>query len=96
MSNFTPVKPGQLITADYFNQIFGSFDARISALEVGSTSSGAAVITGLSPQVPCRCASRLQFRVETLAFPSVLSKSSLTASRSTPFKQARATSNSCL
>ena len=52
MSNFTPVKPGDLITANYFNQILSSFDSRISALEGATITSGAAVITGISPSGP--------------------------------------------
>jgi len=50
MANYTPVKPGDLITANYFNQLLGSFDARISALEASiGASSGAMLITGVSP-----------------------------------------------
>ncbi len=50
MANFNPVKPGDLITAGYFNQILGAFDNRISALEASiGVNSGAMVITGLSP-----------------------------------------------
>jgi hypothetical protein len=49
MSNFTPVKPGDLITAAYFNQVLGSFDARISALESASPGGGQIVIQQLLP-----------------------------------------------
>lgn len=49
MSNFTPVKPGDLITAAYLNQVFGSFDQRISALEAASPSAGQIVIQQLLP-----------------------------------------------
>ena len=40
MANFTPVKPGELISAAFFNQVLGSFDTRISALEasIGASS----------------------------------------------------------
>ena len=36
MANFTPVNPGDLITANYFNQVLSSFDSRISALEAAN------------------------------------------------------------
>jgi hypothetical protein len=49
MSNFTPVKPGQLITAAYFNQVFGAFDSRITALEAVSGTKGQTVIQQLLP-----------------------------------------------
>jgi hypothetical protein len=49
MANFTPVKPGGLITAAYFNQVLGSFDTRISALEAASTTGGQIVIQQLLP-----------------------------------------------
>ncbi len=50
MSNFNPVNPGDLITAAYFNQVLGSFDSRISALEASIGASGGAItITALSP-----------------------------------------------
>jgi hypothetical protein len=49
MSNFNPVKPGDLITAAYFNQVLGSFDTRISALEAASVGGGQIVIQQLLP-----------------------------------------------
>jgi hypothetical protein len=68
MPNFNPVRPGDLITAAYFNQILGSFDARISALEGASTSSGAAVITGLSPSGPVQVGQPLTVSGRNFAF----------------------------
>jgi hypothetical protein len=51
--SFNPVKPGDLITAAYFNQVLGSFDTRISALEASAVAASTAiVITGLSPTGP--------------------------------------------
>jgi len=47
--SYTPVKPGDLITAAFFNQVLGSFDSRISALEASSSSSGQIVIQQLLP-----------------------------------------------
>ncbi len=49
MSNFTPVKPGDLISAAYLNQILGSFDSRISALESSTQGGGQIVIQQLLP-----------------------------------------------
>ncbi|HUB31533.1 MAG TPA: hypothetical protein VMA31_00845 [Bryobacteraceae bacterium] len=49
MSNFTPVKPGDLITAAYLNQMFASFDSRISALEAASQGGAQIVIQQLLP-----------------------------------------------
>jgi hypothetical protein len=49
MSNFNPVKPGDLITAAYFNQVLGSFDTRISALEAATVGRGQIVIQQLLP-----------------------------------------------
>lgn len=49
MSNFNPVKPGDLITAAYFNQVLGSFDSRITALESAAPSGGQIVIQQLLP-----------------------------------------------
>jgi hypothetical protein len=53
MANFNLVNKGDLISANYFNQIFTSFDQRISALEASiGTTSGAMTITGISPSSP--------------------------------------------
>lgn len=49
MANFNPVKPGDLITADYFNQVLGSFDVRISKLEAANAGGGQIVIQQLLP-----------------------------------------------
>jgi hypothetical protein len=49
MPNFTPVKPGDLITANYLNQILSSFDSRISALEASATSATGVIISALIP-----------------------------------------------
>jgi hypothetical protein len=47
--SYTPVKPGDLITAAFFNQVLGSFDQRISALEAASQGAGQIVIQQLLP-----------------------------------------------
>ena len=49
MPNFTPVKPGDLIAANYFNQVLLSFDSRISALESSATSATGVIISALIP-----------------------------------------------
>jgi hypothetical protein len=49
MPNFTPVNPGDLITANYFNNILSSFDSRISALESAATSATGVIISALVP-----------------------------------------------
>jgi hypothetical protein len=71
MSNYNPVKPGDLITAAYFNQVLGSFDKRISALEssIGS-SSGAMVITGLSPSGPLHMGDQVTVLGQNFGMPS--------------------------
>jgi hypothetical protein len=68
MSNFTPVKPGDLITAAYFNQVLGSFDSRISALEGATSSSGAVVITGISPTGPVQVGQQLTVSGKNFGF----------------------------
>ena len=49
MPNFTPVKPGELITAHYFNLVLSSFDSRISALESSAASATGVIISALIP-----------------------------------------------
>ena len=49
MANFTPVNPGDLITANYFNQVLSSFDSRISALEAANTGGAQIVIQQILP-----------------------------------------------
>jgi hypothetical protein len=49
MANFTPVNPGDLITANYFNQVLSSFDSRISALEAANTGGAQIVIQQVLP-----------------------------------------------
>lgn len=71
MANFNPVKPGDLITADYFNQVLGSFDVRISKLEAASgISSGQMVITGLSPSGPLHMGDQLTVLGQNFGLPS--------------------------
>ncbi|HEY1902802.1 MAG TPA: hypothetical protein VGG56_10245 [Terracidiphilus sp.] len=71
MANFTPVNPGDLITAAFFNQVLGSFDSRISALEASlGASSGAIVITGLSPAGPLHMGDTLTVLGQNFGMPS--------------------------
>jgi hypothetical protein len=71
MANFNPIKPGDLITAAYFNQILGSFDSRISALEASlGASSAAIVITGLSPAGPLHMGDTLTVLGQNFGLPS--------------------------
>jgi hypothetical protein len=71
MANFTPVNPGDLITAAYFNQLLGSFDSRISALEASiGASSGAIVITGLSPTGPLHMGDKVTVLGQNFGMPS--------------------------
>jgi hypothetical protein len=71
MANFTPVKPGDLITAVYFNQVLGSFDTRISALESSiGASGGAMVITGLSPSGPLHMGDTVTVLGQNFGLPS--------------------------
>jgi hypothetical protein len=70
MSNFNPVKPGDLITAAYFNQVLGSFDTRISNLEASIGTSGAIVITGLSPSGPLHMGDTVTVLGQNFGLPS--------------------------
>jgi hypothetical protein len=71
MANFNPVNPGDLITANYFNQIFTAFDKRISALEAAiGSSSGAMVITGLSPSGPLHMGDQVTVLGQNFGLPS--------------------------
>ena len=71
MSSFNPVKPGDLITAAFINQVLGAFDDRISALEAASSlPGGKMVITGLSPSGILRMGDQLTVLGQSFGLPS--------------------------
>ncbi len=70
MSSFNPVKPGDIITAAFINQVIKSFDNRISALETASGVGGKMVITALSPAAPLHMGDQLTVIGQNFGLPS--------------------------
>jgi len=71
MSSFNPVKPGDLITAAFFNQVLSDFDDRISKLEAASgLPGGKMLITGLSPATTLHMGDQLTVLGQNFGLPS--------------------------
>jgi len=70
MSSFTPVKPGDLISAAYLNQVLGSFDSRISALESSSQGGAQIVIQQLLPLGTSYVGNQIQIVGQNFGLPA--------------------------
>jgi hypothetical protein len=71
MSSYNPVRPGDLITADFINTVLSGFDQRISNLEgsIGAAG-GAMVIAGISPPGPVHMGDLITVVGQNFGLPS--------------------------